>query len=83
VTITHQGNAMKVTERAFKDRGYDVAKKEFRNQIITEMVTLILSAKETDPEIKTEDIAREISPNFEKLTAEQQEAVLQDVEKAL
>ena len=83
VTIIHQGNAMKVTEGAFKEWGYDTAKKEFRDQIVTEMETLILSAKETNPKIENETIAREIEPIFDKLPAEQQKDILREVENAL
>ncbi len=36
VTFMHKGNIMKFTEGAFKDWGYEVAKDEFRDQIITE-----------------------------------------------
>lgn len=36
VTIVHKGNIMKFTEGAFKDWGYEIAKSEFGNQIITE-----------------------------------------------
>jgi len=36
VTLVHKGNIMKYTEGAFKDWGYEVAQKEFRDQIITE-----------------------------------------------
>jgi isocitrate dehydrogenase len=36
VTLMHKGNIMKFTEGAFKDWGYEVAVKEFRDQIITE-----------------------------------------------
>ena len=36
VTIVHKGNIMKFTEGAFKDWGYELAKAEFRNQIVTE-----------------------------------------------
>src|SRR5437870_352553 len=36
VTLMHKGNIMKFTEGAFKDWGYEVAKAEFRDQIITE-----------------------------------------------
>jgi isocitrate dehydrogenase len=36
VTLVHKGNIMKFTEGAFKDWGYKVAKKEFRNLTITE-----------------------------------------------
>jgi isocitrate dehydrogenase len=36
VTLCHKGNIMKFTEGAFKDWGYEVAKAEFRDQIVTE-----------------------------------------------
>jgi isocitrate dehydrogenase len=36
VTLMHKGNIMKFTEGAFKDWGYEVAKAEFRDKIITE-----------------------------------------------
>jgi isocitrate dehydrogenase len=36
VTIVHKGNIMKYTEGAFKDWGFEVAKEEFRDYIITE-----------------------------------------------
>jgi isocitrate dehydrogenase len=36
VTLVHKGNIMKFTEGAFRDWGYAVAKREFRNQIVTE-----------------------------------------------
>jgi len=36
VTLVHKGNIMKFTEGSFKEWGYKVAKKEFRDIIITE-----------------------------------------------
>jgi isocitrate dehydrogenase len=36
VTIVHKGNIMKFTEGAFRDWAYEVAKAEFRDQIVTE-----------------------------------------------
>lgn len=36
VTLAHKGNIMKYTEGAFKNWGYEVAKEEFSNYIITE-----------------------------------------------
>ncbi|MCA2959578.1 MAG: isocitrate dehydrogenase (NADP(+)) [Silvanigrellales bacterium] len=35
VTLVHKGNIMKFTEGAFRDWGYEVAKTEFRDQIVT------------------------------------------------
>ncbi len=36
VTLVHKGNIMKFTEGAFRDWGYEVAKEQFGDQIITE-----------------------------------------------
>jgi isocitrate dehydrogenase len=36
VTLVHKGNIMKFTEGAFRDWGYGLAKREFRDQIVTE-----------------------------------------------
>ena len=36
VTLCHKGNIMKFTEGAFKDWGYELAKAEFRDHIVTE-----------------------------------------------
>ncbi len=36
VTLVHKGNIMKFTEGAFRDWGYEVAKAEFRNRVVTE-----------------------------------------------
>jgi isocitrate dehydrogenase len=39
LTIVHKGNIMKFTEGAFRDWGYEVAKTEFRDRIVTEEET--------------------------------------------
>jgi isocitrate dehydrogenase len=36
VTLVHKGNIMKFTEGAFRDWGYEVARQEFRDRIVTE-----------------------------------------------
>ncbi|MBD3228281.1 MAG: isocitrate dehydrogenase (NADP(+)) [Candidatus Lokiarchaeota archaeon] len=36
VTLMHKGNIMKYTEGSFRDWGYEIAKEEFRDEIITE-----------------------------------------------
>src|SRR3954470_7104209 len=36
VTLMHKGNIMKFTEGAFRDWGYEVAKAEFRDHVVTE-----------------------------------------------
>jgi len=39
LTLVHKGNIMKFTEGAFRDWGYEVAKAEFRDKIVTEEET--------------------------------------------
>ena len=36
VTLVHKGNIMKFTEGAFRDWGYELAKEEYRDKIVTE-----------------------------------------------
>ena len=36
VTLVHKGNIMKFTEGAFRDWGYEVAKEEFRREVLLE-----------------------------------------------
>src|SRR4029079_10378708 len=36
VTLVHKGNIMKFTEGAFRDWGYELAKEEFRDRVVTE-----------------------------------------------
>ncbi len=36
VTLVHKGNIMKFTEGAFRDWGYEVAREEFADQVVTE-----------------------------------------------
>src|SRR5262249_4374631 len=36
VTLMHKGNIMKFTEGSFKDWGYELAREEFRDRIVTE-----------------------------------------------
>ncbi|MCK7526756.1 MAG: isocitrate/isopropylmalate family dehydrogenase [Ignavibacteriales bacterium] len=50
VNFVHKGNIMKFTEGAFKDWGYALAKREFRDQIVTERETWILGNKEKNAE---------------------------------
>ena len=45
VTLVHKGNIMKFTEGAFRDWGYELAKQEFRQQIVTERESWVLGAR--------------------------------------
>jgi isocitrate dehydrogenase len=83
VNFVHKGNIMKFTEGAFKDWGYIVAKREFRNQIVTERESWILGNKEKNPALAVEDNARMIDPGFEMMSPVQQGDIKAEVEEAL
>src|SRR5262245_50914000 len=49
VTLVHKGNILKFTEGAFRDWGYALATREFRNETVTERESWILANKEREP----------------------------------
>ena len=83
VNFVHKGNIMKFTEGAFKDWGYSLAKREFRDRIVTERESWILSNKEASPGLSVEDNARMIDPGFEMMSPDQQNDIKGEVEEAL
>ena len=83
VNLVHKGNIMKFTEGAFKDWGYAVAKREFRNDIVTERESWILGNKEKNPNLSVEENARMIDPGFEMMSPSQQGDIKCEVEEAL
>jgi isocitrate dehydrogenase len=83
VNLVHKGNIMKFTEGAFKDWGYAVAKRDFRNDIVTERESWILGNKEKNPNISAEENAQMIDPGFEMMSPAQQADIKAEVEEAL
>jgi isocitrate dehydrogenase len=83
VNFVHKGNIMKFTEGAFKDWGYTVAKREFRDRIVTERESWILGNKEKNPNLSVEDNARMTDPGFEMMSPAQQGDIKAEVEAAL
>ena len=65
VTLVHKGNIMKFTEAAFREWGYEVARDEFRNDIVTERESWILGNLENDPNLSVEANAALIEPGLE------------------
>ena len=70
VTLVHKGNIMKYTEGAFRDWGYELVTSEFRADCVTERESWILGNKEANPDLSTEDNARQIEPGYDALTPE-------------
>ena len=83
VTLVHNGNVMKHTEGAFKEWGYSLAKREFRNQIVTKLEEQVLADKEAQPELTVEDHIKMSFPNFGVLSIDQQSKIKQEVEDTL
>jgi isocitrate dehydrogenase len=83
VTFVHKGNIMKFTEGAFRDWGYAVAVRDYRDRVVTERESWILGNKEAKAGISVEDNAREIDPGYDLMTPDQQAKVRKDVEAAL
>jgi isocitrate dehydrogenase len=83
VTLVHKGNIMKFTEGAFRDWGYELAKEEFRNQIVTERETWILDNREKNPSLTEEENARMIEPGFDQLSESQRGAAVEEVRGTL
>jgi isocitrate dehydrogenase len=83
LNLVHKGNIMKFTEGAFKDWGYALARREFRNEVVTERETWILGNREKDATLSAQANARMIDPGFEMMSPEQQKGITQEVEAAL
>jgi len=83
VNIVHKGNIMKFTEGAFRDWGYAVATREFRDRVVTERESWIIGNKEKNPSISVEANAREIEPGFDMAPPEVQVDFKKEVEAAL
>ena len=83
VTLVHKGNIMKFTEGAFRDWGYGLATREYRDRTVTERESWILGNKEARLALSVEENAREIDPGYDLMTPDQQAKVRRDVEAAL
>jgi isocitrate dehydrogenase len=83
VNFVHKGNIMKYTEGAFKDWGYALTKREFRNEIITERESWILGNKEGKPGMTVEENAKAIDPGFDMMSPDQKKDIMGEVEEAL
>jgi isocitrate dehydrogenase len=83
VNLVHKGNIMKFTEGAFKDWGYALAKREFRDQVVTERESWIIDNKEKDPNLRLEEIAQLVEPGFDMFSPDQKSDVKREVEGAL
>jgi isocitrate dehydrogenase len=83
VTLVHKGNIQKFTEGAFREWGYEVATREFREQTVTERETWILGNVEAKPGITVEQNAALIEPGLEFGTQSFRDSVYAEVKSVL
>jgi isocitrate dehydrogenase len=74
---------MKFTEGAFRDWGYALATREYRDRVVTEREGWILGNKEARPDLTVEANARDVDPGYDMMTPDQQGKVRAEVEAAL
>ncbi|MBZ5545663.1 MAG: NADP-dependent isocitrate dehydrogenase [Acidobacteriia bacterium] len=83
VTLVHKGNIMKFTEGAFRDWGYELAKEEFRQQIVTERESWAIDNKDKNPNLLLEANAAMVEPGLEMATEAFKEQVCKEVKDCL
>ena len=83
VTLVHKGNIQKFTEGAFRDWGYELAKEEFRQHIVTERESWILDNKDRNPDLTIEQNAAMVEPGLESATETFKQDVYAEVKRVL
>ena len=83
VALVHKGNIMKFTEGAFRDWGYDLAARDFRQETVSERESWILGNREDDANISAGDNARAVEPGYDLMTESRQAEVKKEVESCL
>jgi isocitrate dehydrogenase len=79
VTLMHKGNIMKFTEGAFRDWGYELAKEEFREQVVTERETWILDNLDKNANLSAADNAKMVEPGFDQMSEKQRAEIVQEI----
>jgi len=79
VTLMHKGNVQKFTEGAFRDWGYELARDEFRAQIVTERESWILDNLDKNPGLSIEQNAAMIEPGLQQGTEKLRQEVYAEV----
>ena len=83
MTIVHKGNIQKFTEGAFLEWGYEVAKTEFRDKIVTERESWMLAALDKDANATPEAIAKIVEPGIDYAPAAFGEKIIAEVKSVL
>jgi isocitrate dehydrogenase len=74
---------MKFTEGAFRDWGYGLAARDFRQETVSQRESWILGNKESKADISLEDNARAVEPGYDMMTEDRKAEVRKDVEDCL
>ncbi len=83
VTIVHKGNIMKFTEGAFRDWGYALAVREFRNDVVTQRESWILGNKEANANLSVVDNAKLVEPGYDMAPPDFRNDLHAEVESAM
>jgi isocitrate dehydrogenase len=83
VTLVHKGNIMKFTEGSFRDWGYELAKQEFREHVVTERECWTLDAKDKSPHASVETLAALVEPGVEMATESFKQQICREVKDCL
>ncbi len=83
VSIVHKGNIQKFTEGAFLEWGYEVAKGEFRDKIVTERESWIFAALDKDASLTPEALAKVVEPGLDFAPASFGEKIVAEVKSVL
>jgi isocitrate dehydrogenase len=83
VCLVHKGNIMKFTEGAFRDWGYELAKKEFRSEIVTERESWILDNLDRNANLTIEQNAAMVEPGLEHAPEAFRKEIYAEVKEAL
>ncbi len=83
VTLVHKGNIQKFTEGAFREWGYELAREEFRDLIVTERESWILDNKDKNPNLSIEQNAAMVEPGLEFAAESFKQEIYAEVKKCL
>jgi isocitrate dehydrogenase len=83
VTLVHKGNIQKFTEGAFRKWGYELATKEFRDQVITERESWIVDNKDRTPSLTAEQNANLVEPGLDFASEDFRQSVYKEVQQVL
>jgi isocitrate dehydrogenase len=83
VTLDHKGNIMKFTEGAFRDWGYELAKEEFRQEVVTERESWAIDNQDKNPNLSLEANAAMVEPGLEMATEAFKQQVYKEVKDCL